>query len=192
MVPGAERSQVIDALRMVQLGILLDDRLVCRLHLCPHVEMRRRSVRPRAAIVLSAIIRTAVRHRLLNRCADAMKIVWQMVGVQRSLHRHHAAANIDTDRRRNDGATSRNHASDGRTDAPMHVRHRRHPLVDERQLRDIQKLLARRVLQRHTLGPGLDGHAVLRLQYVVSCVCHRLSLLTANARRHKSGGSARN
>jgi hypothetical protein len=31
-----------------------------------------------------------------------------------------------------------NHAAHGRTDAPMHVRHRRHPLVDEWQLRDVK------------------------------------------------------
>jgi len=49
------------------------------------------------------------------------------------------------------------------------------PLVDERQLRDVQKLLACRVLKRDTLGPCLDGYALVRHHHVASCVCHRLS-----------------
>src|SRR6266700_4649024 len=102
-----------------------------------------------------------------------------MVGMQRSLHRHHAATDVHADCGRNDGATRRNHTAHGRADSPMYVRHRRHPLVDERQLRDIQKLLARRVLKRDAVGPGLDGYTVFRLEYVVRCVRHRLSLLTA-------------
>jgi hypothetical protein len=53
-----------------------------------------------------------------------------------------------------------NHAADCRTDAPVHVRHRRYSLVDEGQLRNVQKLLTRCVFERDALGPGLDGYAV--------------------------------
>src|SRR5882672_1088320 len=62
----------------------------------------------------------------------------------------------------------------------MHVGHRRDPLVDERQLRDVQELLARGVLKWNTLGPCLDGYALLGLHHVVGCVCHRLSFLASN------------
>ena len=61
VVPGAKRSQVIHPLRMIQLGILLDDRLICGLHLRPHIEVMRRSIAPRAAIVLPAVVGTPVR-----------------------------------------------------------------------------------------------------------------------------------
>ena len=86
-----------------------------------------------------------------------------MIGVQRSLHGHHAAANVHADRRRNDRPARRNHTANGCTHAPMHVWHGYHPLVDERQLRDIQKLLTCRVLKRDALGPRLDGYTVVRL-----------------------------
>ena len=72
----------------------------------------------------------------------------------------------------NDRAPRRNHAADGRAHAPMHVRHGGDPLVDERQLRDVQELLARGVFERDALGPGLDRHAVVGLDYVVCVVCH--------------------
>ena len=52
------------------------------------------------------------------------------------------------------------YAADSCADAPMHVRHRRHPLVDEGQLRDGEKLLACGVFERDAFGPGLDGHDV--------------------------------
>ncbi len=107
VVPCAKRPQVIHSLHVVQLGILHDDRLVGWLHFCPHVEVMRWGVRPRAAVVLAAVVSTPVRHRLLNCRANAMQIVRQMAGVQRGLHGHHAATNIHTDCRGNDRATGR-------------------------------------------------------------------------------------
>ena len=44
--------------------------------------------------------------------SDTVQIVRQLIGMQRSLHGHHAAANIHTDRRGNDCAAGRNYASD--------------------------------------------------------------------------------
>ena len=72
-----------------------------------------------------------------------------------------------------------NHAAHSSADTPMHVGHRRHPLVDEGQLRNVQKLLTCSIFQRDPLGPGLDRYAVFLLDYVVSCVCHRLFLKLA-------------
>src|SRR5260370_20439312 len=117
-----------------------------------------------------------------------------MVGVQRSLHGHHAAANIHADRRRNDRPAGGNHAADSHSDAPMHIRHGRHPLVDERQLLNVQELLARSILHRDALGPSLDRHTLIGHHQVVSCVGHRIFLSYLNSRSYASlhyGGSAR-
>src|SRR6266446_9381869 len=155
MVPGAERPQMVHALLVIQLGILVDDRLVRRLQLRPHLLVMPWGVRPRTAVVRASVVGTSMRHCLLNRRADAVQIVREMVGVQRSLHRHHAAANIHADRGRNDRTASWNYAANGRANAPMHIRHGRHPLVDERQLRDVPKLLARSVLKLTSAGERL-------------------------------------
>jgi hypothetical protein len=61
----------------------------------------------------------------------------------------------------------------------MNIRHRGDPLKDERHLRSIEQLLARLVLDRHTLGPGLDRNALLLRVHVVALVCHCLSPLEA-------------
>ncbi len=55
------------------------------------------------------------------------------LGRQRGPHRHHAAADVDADRRRDDRLVRRDDAADRRADAPVDVGHRRDPLVDERQ-----------------------------------------------------------
>src|SRR6516162_5539569 len=99
--------------------------------------MMRWSVSPRATIILATIVGSAVRYRLLDRRADAVQVVRQMIRMQGCLHRHYSAADIHADCSGNDGALGRNHAAHGRTNAPMHVWHRRHPLVDKRQLRDV-------------------------------------------------------
>jgi hypothetical protein len=44
MVPGTQSTQVLDPLNMVQLGVLLDDRVVRRLHRGPLVHMMRGGV----------------------------------------------------------------------------------------------------------------------------------------------------
>ena len=67
----------------------------------------------------------SVCHCLLNCRAKAVQIFEPMVRMQRSLHGHHAAANIHANRSRNDCARGRNHAAHGRADAPMQVGHRR-------------------------------------------------------------------
>jgi hypothetical protein len=89
---------MIHPLRMIQLGTLLNNRLIRRLPLRPHIQVIRRSVAPRTAIVLAAVVGAPVRHRLLSCRADAVQIVGQMIRVQRSLHRHHPAADVHPNR----------------------------------------------------------------------------------------------
>src|SRR5437016_1706747 len=95
-------------------------------------------------------------------------------GMKRSLHRHHAAADVHADRCGNDRAPCGNHAAHSSADTPMHIGHRRHPLVDEGQLRNVQKLLTCSIFQRDSLGPGIDRCVVFGLDYVVSVIVSSL------------------
>ena len=119
-------------------SVLRDDRVERLAQAGPNIEMMRGSILPGAAIVLAPVIGTADRHRLLDGLADPVPVVGQIACIQRRLNGHHPAANIDPDRRGNDGAPRRNHAAHGRTNPPVHIGHRRHPLVDERQLRNVE------------------------------------------------------
>ena len=42
--------------------------------------------------------------------------------------------------------------------SPMHIRHRRHPLIDERQPRHIAQLLLRHRLNGNAFRPSSDGN----------------------------------
>ena len=98
----------------------------------------------------------AVRHRLFDDTPQTGQAVRQVFRRQAGLHRHHAAADVDTDGGRDDGALGGDHAADGGALAPVHVGHGRDVTVNEGQPGDIDELLARGVLDRDALGPGLD------------------------------------
>src|SRR5439155_574354 len=51
----------------------------------------------RGAIILAAVVSTPMRHRLLNRRANAVQVVRQIIGVKISLQCHHAATNVHAD-----------------------------------------------------------------------------------------------
>src|SRR5262252_3502594 len=155
-------------------------------------------MRPSSAIVLPAVVSATVRHSLFDRLPDAVQVVGEIVCVERGLRRHHSAPNIHTDSRRDNRATRRNHAANSRTNTPVHVRHRRHPLVDEWQTRHVEQLLLRRILQGHTLGPRLHRNSTLRRDHVVSLLSHCLVILSflppadiASAARRGTGGRSR-
>lgn len=73
------------------------------------------------------------------------------------LHRHHSATDIDADRSRDDRALRRDHASHGRPDTPVNVRHRGDPFEDEGKLGGISQLLTRLILQLDTFVQALIG-----------------------------------
>ena len=160
----------------IQLRMLFENRLVARLQLCPHVRMAGRNVRPRAAVASSAVIGAPVRNSLFDRRTNPLQILGEIAGGQLGLHGHHAAADVHADGRRDDRALGRDHAADRSADAPVDVRHGGDPLENERQLRHVEQLLARLRFQRHSLGPGLDGHTLFGNDHVVGrSVRHFLS-----------------
>ena len=110
---------------------------------------------------------SAVRNGLFDIGTDLLQVLRQIVRRQTGLHRHHAATDIDPDRRRDDGLERRNHTAHRGADAPMHVGHRRNMTVDEGHLSDVLQLLLGFRPDRHPLGPGLYGHTVIRLINIV-------------------------
>ena len=159
VVAGAERAQVTRRAARGRAGVLVDDRSYAGSSSPTpprHATGHRATRRDRRGAVVGA----AVRDRLLDRRAQVVQVVGQMVGVQRGLHGHHAAADVDADRRRDDRAAGGHHPADRRADAVVHVGHHGDPAVDEGQPRDLLELLLRRVLERHAVRPCLDGHAV--------------------------------
>ena len=90
-------------------------------------------------------------------------LLQELFGVDVEYRKTHPAANVHTHRGGNNRAFRWNDAANGRTDAPMDIRHSRNPLKNEWELGNVNKLFARGVFQRHTLHPSLNGHALLRL-----------------------------
>ena len=98
----------------------------------------------------------AVRHGRLDAEPQLGEAVRQVAGGERRAHRHHAAADVDADRRRHDRRPGGDDGADGGALAQVHVRHHGDVAMDERQRGDVEQLAARRVLDRHALDPGLD------------------------------------
>ena len=117
---------------------------------------------------MPAVIRSPVRHSLLNRRADTLQIVRKIARVQVRLHGHHAAADVHAHCRRNDRALRRDHAAYRRANAPVHVRHGRNPLENKRKLRHVQKLLPRLLFDRYAARPALDRRALFRSKHFVT------------------------
>jgi hypothetical protein len=140
-------------------------------------------VTPGAVVALAAPDDAAVRHRLFDRRSDRFEIVRKIARDQRGARRHHAAADVDTDRRRDHGALGRDHRANGRADADMDVGHHRDMLEHERHLRRARELRPRAVFDRHATRPHLDRHAALDMLIVVSRLGHRDLLRSSWCRR---------
>ena len=95
-------------------------------------------------------------HRALDIGTDLGQVVGQLAGIERQLPGHHPAADVDTDRGRNDCALGRDHRADGGAGAIMTIRHGGHMLVDDRQPRHVLHLVDGVVLNVHVLGPHFD------------------------------------
>lgn len=124
---------------------------------------RRRGLRPGAAIVRAAIVRSAVRDPLLDCDAEAVEVVGQVRAGEAGPVRHHAAPDIDAHRGRNDRPLRRDHRSDCRAHAPVAVGHDGDVAMDERHRRHVIELLPRLVLDGHPVDPSLDQAAVRSL-----------------------------
>jgi hypothetical protein len=153
----------------VEFWMFLENRLIASFQLlAPRIQVAFRQPPPRAFVTLTTSVGPSVRHRLFNSRADGMKIIGKVASVQISLNRHHAAANIYADRRRDDGTLRRYHAAHSSADAPVDVRHSRYPFEDERKLGNVQQLFASSVLEGNALHPCLDGNALLGFKNLVT------------------------
>ena len=130
---------------------------------------------PGALVAATTIAGAAMRHGLLDRAAHACELVRQVTGHQRGARSDHAAANVDTDRCRDDGVTGRNHRTHGRAYAQMHIRHGCHMRPHDRKPRDLLELATGRVLDRHALDPHAHRDAARCFDSLV--VAHLLSPL---------------
>jgi len=76
-----------------------------------------------------------------------------VVRVDIKLCRHHAAAQIDANRRRNNRVPRGHYRSYRRANAQMYIWHYRKVWVDNWQARNILQLIAGFIVNRHALGP---------------------------------------
>src|SRR5580692_8878657 len=169
--------------------MLFENRIVARLQRLPGLLIANRNITPSTHVATATMIGTAMWNDLLNCSANALQVIRQVACVKVSLHRHHAATNVHSHGGRNNCALRRNDASHRRANAPVHIGHSGNPLENERELRDVQKLLTSLIFQLHSLRPSLDGQALLRDDYVVGCVCHS-ALLTLSSHLIRRGAGS--
>jgi hypothetical protein len=160
VVAGAQRAEVVDVVAAAELGVLSTSSYVAGSVGGPGDATRAGAAPPRAAIVAPAVVAAAVRHRGLDRRAHAVQVVGQVAGGERGLDRHHAAADVDADRGRDDRSVGGDHAADRRADAPVDVGHRGDVVEHDRQLGHVLELAPGRRLELHAVHPGADRHAV--------------------------------
>src|SRR3974390_3712850 len=111
---------------------------------------------------MTAMIGTAVRNSFFDGGANRVEVIGQIARVEVCLHRHHPAADIDTDCGRNDRALRWDHTAYRRANAPVDIWHGRDPLKNERELCYVQELLTSLAFELHSLGPRFDGRTLLR------------------------------
>ena len=171
---------MVHVVAAIELGIFVDDRLITDLELAPHADLPFRQLAPSALVFSPAVVGPPMRNGFFDRRPYPTQIIRQLIRAQRRLHRHHAAADIHSDRRRNNRALGRNHTPHRRSDPPMHIRHRRHPFINKRQSRHIAQLLLRHRLDGNALGPGFDRNAVFGFDQLIRFF-HGFKFTAANA-----------
>ena len=95
--------------------------------------------------------------RLFNRLADRAQRVGEPGSVEREPRGAHPAADVDADRGRDQRAPGRDHRTDRRPDADVHVGHRRHVTDHDRQPRDRGELLDGRLVDVVGEDPDRDA-----------------------------------
>ncbi len=101
-----------------------------------------------------------MRNTLLDGRPDEGEIVWQISGLEVGSDGHHAAANVDTDRRRNDRSAGGNDATDRGSLTEVNVWHDREVRPNYGKLGDVLELKLRLLLNRNTVDPRLDWYAL--------------------------------
>src|SRR3954470_6749832 len=150
VVSAAKRAHLVRPARMLANALLHAGVLFENL-LQPALEWLDRML-PRVAMLAEAH-----GHLALDRRKDLEQLLLgKIIRRQGEAPRHHAAADVHADRGRNDRLDGRDHRAHRRADAQMHIRHGGDVVVDDRQRRDVDELLARRRLE--LAGIDLDGN----------------------------------
>ena len=153
VIAAAERAELMHPAR-VPADALLDAGMLCQDARQAAAEvLRRLDARVVVLVLLDAdrdVAGDLVKHLAQGRLVE-------VVGGERQPRGDHAAADVDTDRRRDDRLERRNHRSHCRANPQMHVGHRCHMVVDDRQPGDVDELRTRDSL--HLAGVNLHRHA---------------------------------
>src|SRR5262245_25764047 len=168
---------MIDVVATIQLWVLFDNRLISALKLPPYTQLAVRDVVPGALVSFAAMIGASVWNGLLDCAADVPQIVRQMACIQSRLHSHHPATNIDPHSCWNDRAFGWDDTADGRANSPMDIRHRGNPLIDDRQMGNVQELLSGFVLQLYAFCPSFDWNTLLDFNKIVFGIRHCFNFL---------------
>ena len=155
MISAAERAHLAHPVlrarkALLELRMLFEDLLQLAAE-----RLRRIGQRPRLLVLVAPdrdIARDLVEHAL------EVALVENVAGERRARGQH-AAADIDAHCRRNNGPVRGDHRADGRADPGVNIRHRRHVMMDDRKLRQIDELLPR--ARFHVVGIDLDRDATL-------------------------------
>src|SRR6266404_757093 len=134
----------------IQLGVLFENRIITRLQRLPDFVVAARDLIPSTYVAGATVVGTTVRNGFFDGGPNSVEVIGQVACVEVGLHRHHAAADIDTDSGRNNGALRWDDATYRRPHAPVHIGHGGNPLEDEGELRDIQELLTSLVFELHS------------------------------------------
>src|SRR6478752_2639880 len=79
------------------------------------------------------------RDRSLDLMSELSHLSIENSALEWSLYRHHSAADVDTDRRRNDRVLCRDNRSDHGTFSEVRVGHQRNVFIKARQTRDVSQ-----------------------------------------------------
>ncbi len=131
--------------------------------------------------------------RSRSKPCSVVEVVRQLGGAQVGLCRHHAAADVDPDRRRQEGVLGRHDAADGRAEAEVRVRHEADRTGQDRQPRRPQRLLQGVVVElagpRGQVRGDLLRHRLrfpYRLDTLATKQCARLGRMTDECASRKS------
>jgi hypothetical protein len=164
VVAAAERAELVRPARLLA-DALLDSRVLLDDAAQAFLEAPRRMVAHIAVVMLPETHRDIAAHLVEDFLERALV---EIVARERKARRHHAAADVDPHRRRDDGAHGGDHRAHRGADAEMHVRHGGDVVMHDRQARDVDKLRARRGLDLAGVDPYRnsafidfleDGHA---------------------------------
>ena len=137
----------------------------------PCLDDRRTRIPRRFLIAFTHRDVAADRHRTFDRGAYPLQIVGQVAGGQRCPRRHHAAADVDVDRRKDYRALGRNDRADGGAVTDMHVGYHGNVPEGERHPRRAGQPSSRLGVDRRAACSHLDQYAALYGRYVM--VRHR-------------------